>query len=247
MGDTIEYGTIRPPANEEELWKWAELVRAFLEKPAFPGDVDIGGNLDVTGDQTIGGTLDVTGDVDFSGDLQVDGDVNIDNDLTVDNDLTLGGDFKMVGVGKIAWQKKNANGVTLSQFTSADTVKDLRSANNGDVFTATEVAGAANSVVVDFVNIEAFNLVRILGWYDGGNTHALSIQLEITPFDGSAWHDLQYMSHSPGSNHTNEDHSFLAMDPVEYINNGVVKVRIIHNTPVANGHSLVLDEVALYQ
>lgn len=74
MGDTIEYGTIRPPANEEELWKWNELVRAFLGKPNIPGDVDIGGDLAVTGDGSIGGDLVVVGDQTIGGDLVVTGD-----------------------------------------------------------------------------------------------------------------------------------------------------------------------------
>lgn len=59
---TIEYGTIRPPATKEELWKWTELIRTFLSSPNFPGDVNVGGDLSVEGDGAIAGDLIVTGD-----------------------------------------------------------------------------------------------------------------------------------------------------------------------------------------
>lgn len=214
---TIEYGTIRPPATPEEVWKWTELVRTFLRAPNFPGDVNV------------------------DGDLQVDGDTDLNGDLSVEGELSF------AGSGRIAWNKITANGITLTRYTTPDTVADLQTANDGNIVTLTEVAGAANSIVVDFTGVLAFNWLRFLGFYDGGNTHALSVQLEIAPFDGSAWHDLQYMSHSPGDNHSNEDKSFFVPDCSPYINSGVVKFRALHNTPVANGHNLVLDEVALYQ
>lgn len=161
--------------------------------------------------------------------------------------IAANGSISFNGTARIAWSKIAADSITLTRFTSPDPVSNLHTANDGNVYTLTEVAGGTNLIIISFIGVQAFNWVRFLGWYDGGSTHALSVQLEKAPFDGSAWDDLQYMSHSPGANHTNEDHSFFIPDDAAYINNGEVHFCIAHNTPVSNGHNLILDEVSLYQ
>jgi len=158
----------------------------------------------------------------------------------------ISGPVTFTGTGRIDWTKKTANGVTLSGFTSASTASDLQTAHDGNVYVATEVAATAGqNVVVDFTGVTAFNWVQILCRYAGSSAHVISIQLEITPFDGSAWHEYGVITDQP-ADYTMEEHSFFIPDDAPYINSGVVKVRFVHPSGV-NGHTLNIDVVALYQ
>jgi hypothetical protein len=124
----------------------------------------------------------------------------------------------------------------------------LQSHNDGTTFTATEVAGTQNDLVVNFTSVTAFNWVQALLYYDGGGTHAHALQLEITPFDGSTWETFGHIDHQASGTNAMDNYSFfITKTPSTYINSGVVKVRIIHLGATANNHTLVIDEIGLYQ
>jgi hypothetical protein len=159
------------------------------------------------------------------------------------------GDGSLEFNGTARWnpQKIDANGVAISGFTSANSVSDLQSHNDGSTYIATEATGSTNYMIVDFINVTAFNWIQILNYYDGSSTHGMDIQVEIAPFDESTWHSLDCMQHSPATTHCFENHSFFISDDSIYINSGVVKIKFLHMGSTANGHKLVIDEVALYQ
>jgi hypothetical protein len=161
--------------------------------------------------------------------------------------LAADGTITFNGTARINWTKVTANGATLTNFTSADSVSDLQTANDGNTYTCTEVAGGNNHLVVDFTSVNAFNWLRCLAYYDGNSVHNVVVQLEITPFDGSTWHTLDSIAHQTAATNTMEDHSFFIPDDAAYINSGTVKVRFLHSAATTAGHTLVIDECSLYQ
>jgi len=174
---------------------------------------------------------------------------NIQGQLNTKYDKTGGpisGEVTFTGTGRLTWTKVAANGVTLTDITSSDTVSGLQTAFDGSTYTADEAAASAGqNLVVDFTGVTAFSWVRILARYQGSSAHALSIQMEITPFDGSTWHTYGGIEDQP-ADYSMENYSFMVVDDTPYINSGVVKIRFIH--PSGNvGHEWVFDEVALYQ
>jgi hypothetical protein len=132
-------------------------------------------------------------------------------------------------------------------MTTTSNVTDLQTANDGNAYTAVEVASNPNqNLVVGFTSITAFNWVQILGRYQGSSGHGITIQLEITPFDGSAWHTFGLLEDDTSdTNYIN--YSFFVPSDAAYINSGAVKVRFVHTMNGTAGHELVLDCVALYQ
>jgi hypothetical protein len=171
------------------------------------------------------------------------GDGGVTNNLQIEPD----GEVVFNGESRIKWTKHAANGVTLTNFTSADAVADLQTDNDGNTYTCTEVAGGNNNLVVDFASVTAFNWVRILAYYNGNPIHSVTVQLEITPFDGSAWDTLDVAQHQGFTTNVMEDHSFFIPDDSKYINSGVVKVRFLHSAATTAGHTFVIDECSLYQ
>jgi len=147
--------------------------------------------------------------------------------------LRITGDVTFTSAGRINWTKTTANGVTLNNFTSSDTVSDLQTHNDGNTYTVSEVAGGNNYLIVDFANVSAFNWIHIIAAYSGSSAHVVGIQLEITPFDGSTWHTLSVLD-SHGNLQFLEDYSFFVPDDSIYINSGVVKVRFMHSTTTVN-------------
>jgi hypothetical protein len=169
-----------------------------------------------------------------------DGDTNY---VKSDSD----GDISFTGTARIDWSKITANGATVTGCTTASSLSDIQTDNDGNVFTCSEVAATPNYLVVDFASVTAFNWVRILANYQGNAIHNLVVQLEVTPFDGSAWYTLESINHQPTSTATMEDHSFFVPSDAAFINSGVVNVRILHSATESNGHTWEFDEVSLYQ
>jgi len=103
-------------------------------------------------------------------------------------------------------------------------------------------------IEIDFTSVTAFNWVQILARYDHATAaHGITVMLEITPFNGTAWHRYGYFADQP-ADRTNENHSFFVPDGSIYINSGVVKVRLVHEMAgTTTAHTLVIDTVALYQ
>lgn len=186
------------------------------------------------------------------GDVEVDGVTYCDGgsetgDSTNKTLVSSTGDITQVGTARIDWTKKAANGVTLTNFTSASAVGDLQTANDGTTYTATEVAGGNNNLVVDFTGVTAFNWVKLLAYYNGNAVHNIQVQIEITPFDGSAWHTFDSIENQGATTNTYQNHDFFIPSDTAYINSGVVKIRLLHSASTSAGHTLVIDECSLYQ
>ena len=159
------------------------------------------------------------------------------------------GTLRQYGTARRGWIKTAANGVTLGGGppTSADAVADLQTAHDGNTYTATEIANNPGQyLIVDFTSVTAFNWVNILTRYQGNSSHALTISLEITPFDLSAWHVYDTIL-DQSADASFENHSFFVPDCSAYLNSGVVKVKISHEMSGTAGHLLIFDVVALYQ
>ena len=187
------------------------------------------------------GTLSVTGLTTATGGSTT-------GDGTNKTDISATGDVTFAGTAIIDWTKYTAGAVDVTGFTEVgQTDSWLQTANDGTVFTATEVAGGSNDVVVNFTGVTAFNWVNVIARYKGSSSHFIGIQLEISPFDGSTWETFGAMTDQPADQFMENRGFFITKAPSTYINSGVVKVRLCHSTATVNSHELIIDEVALYQ
>jgi hypothetical protein len=153
------------------------------------------------------------------------------------------------GTARIDWTKITANGVTLGDGppTSADSVSDLQTAHDGNTYAVSEIAGnAGQNLIVDFTGVTAFNWVQILGRVADQAGHCLTVQLEITPFNDSAWHTYHVMK-DQNADQNFENYSFFVPDDSAYINSGAVKIRFIHEMNGNANDDWVYDVVALYR
>lgn len=152
------------------------------------------------------------------------------------------------GVGRLGWTKKTANGATIrnAHGTTASTVSDLQTAHDGNAYTLVEEAETPGmDVEIDFTSITAFNWVQILARYEGAAAHGITIQLEITPYDGTAWHTYGFFVDQPADQNY-QNFSFFVPSSAIYINSGVVKVRLVHEMAGTPNHELIIDAVTLY-
>ena len=196
---------------------------------------------------TNAGTVRLGGEI-----LGFDGAKIGDGGVTNYTQFAADGSMSQTGTARIDWTKITANGVTIrnAHGTSGDSVSDLQTAHDGNFYTLSEESGETPSmdIEVDFTGVTAFNWVQILARYEQAVTsHGITIMLEITPFNGSAWHRYDYFS-DQGADLTSESHSFFVPDDSAYINSGVVKVRFVHEmSGTSSNHDLVIDVCALYQ
>jgi len=172
-------------------------------------------------------------------------------DATNNTNIDSSGDMTFNGTARIDWAKKTADSVTASGFTAVgQVVGDLQTANDGNVYTATEVAGGGNNIIVDFVSITAFNWVKILASYDGSGSHG--IYIEVYNWNTTSWEQFDCMQNAftdTGALFCN--HDFLVPSDTNYIGTGgdagKVRVRFNHNSSTVNNHKLYIDEVSLQQ
>ena len=164
-------------------------------------------------------------------------------------EIAADGSIEFNGTARIDWQKITANGLTLGGGppTSGDALADLQIAFDGDNYQVDEIAGNAGQYLeIDFASVTAFNWVRVRMRVQEQGGHALTIQLEITPFDGTAWHDYDVVT-DQAADINYEDHSFFVITDTPYINGGVVKLRITHEMAGNAADEWHIDEVALYR
>jgi len=171
----------------------------------------------------------------FGGDVEHQGDVTFTDD------------------GKIEWTKIQADSVTLNDGTSSDAVADLRTANDGNTYQVNEAAGTPGiQLIVDFINVDNFNFVRVLGTYDGSATH--NVDIEIYNWTTDAWDKIDCMQSgesNSGASFGNHD-CFASADTSDYIGvdsseEGDVRIRFNHPIAGNAAHDLYLNEVSLYQ
>jgi hypothetical protein len=178
------------------------------------------------------------------------GNLRIGDTTSPSNLLELyNGDLSFHGTARIAWTKITANSVTLSVgSTPASTVSDLQTAHDGNLYHIDEAGGVSPAItlIVDFISVNAFNWVQIIGEYDGGATHAVNI--EVYNWSTTNW-DI-FDSHD-GVESGLTDHSFLVPDDTNYIGTGgsagQVRVRLNHTQNGNGAHDFDIDVVTLYQ
>jgi len=181
--------------------------------------------------------------------LQVVGTAGFGDDAGNETLFSATGVLSFAGTARIDWTKITANGVTLADGppTSGDTVSDLQTAHDGNTYEVAEIAAnAGQNLVVDFAGVTAFNWVQILARVAETAGHALTVQLEITPFNGSAWHTYHAMKDQPADQNF-ENYSFFVPSDTAYINGGVVKVRFVHEMAGNANDDWFFDVVALYR
>ena len=175
-----------------------------------------------------------------------------DAGITNYTQFAVDGSISQTGTARIDWTKITASGVSIrnGHGTTSDSVSDLQTAHDGNVYTLSEESGETPGmdIEVGFAGVTAFNWVQILGRYEQATAgHGITIMLEVAPFNGSAWHRYDFMQ-DQGADLTNEEHSFFIPDDSAYINSGVVKVRFVHEMiGTSSNHDLVIDVCALYQ
>ena len=177
---------------------------------------------------------------------KIRGDVNAEW-VRRDGSTPMHGPLTFVSLGRIGWTKIAANGVTLGDGppTSGDVVADLQTAHDGLIYVVDEKSTSpGQNLIVDFAGVTAFNWVQVMGYYDGQTGHELQVQLEVTPFDDTTWHNYKVMA--PNFDYKN-DYSFFVSDDTVYINGGVVKVRFLHSSSGNAGDDWNIDVVALWQ
>jgi len=165
------------------------------------------------------------------------------------------GDMTQVGTARIDWGKKTANNVTLSAGTSTDTVTDLQTLGDGNFYDITEAAATPGiNLVVEFINVTAFNWVQIKAGYEGSGSHAVAIQLYN--FNTTAWDTFNACQNSAVdtstvSGYILNSYDFFVPSDTNYIGTGGdagdVRVRFYHTMAGNASHDLHIDVVALYQ
>ena len=162
-----------------------------------------------------------------------------------------------VGTARIDWAKYTANSVTVTVggTDATSVVANLRTAFDGLFFHLDEVAAApAIDLIIDFINVTAFNWVQTLDVYKGSATHAVAIQLynwiTATWDTFNAAQSGQFDVTTAGG-YIVDNHSFFVPSDTNYIGTGgsagQVRVRYYHTMGGSAAHDLYIDCVALYQ
>jgi hypothetical protein len=164
------------------------------------------------------------------------------------------GSISQTGTARRDWKKWTADNITLAvgTATGGHTVSNLQSSNDGSVYHIDETAGGAGGVdlIVEFVNVTAFNRVEILASYVGGAGSSHYVQILCYNFDTSSWDKCTAMD-----SHQNvlqlEDYGFVIFDDTDYIGTGGdagdVRIRFLHSPSGNATHDVEIDVVALYQ
>ena len=182
--------------------------------------------------------------IDWTGEVKITPSATAANYSSVVSD----GSINFGGTGRLELTKKTANGATIrnAHGTTASSVSDLQTAHDGNAYTLVEEAETPGmDVEIDFTSVTAFNWVQILARYKGSASHTITVQLEITPFNGTAWHTHGTLQDQPADQNY-ENLSFFVPDDTVYINSGVVKVRLVHEMAGTPSHELIVDTVTLY-
>jgi hypothetical protein len=131
------------------------------------------------------------------------------------------GRLSYVGSARKQWTKYTADTVTLGAGTSANTVADLRTMTDGLFYNVQEAASAPGmNLIVDFINVKAFEKCRVLAGYEGAGTHALALQL--FNWTTSAWDTFNAMQSGTydiltANGYILENYEFTVYDDTNYI------------------------------
>lgn len=152
--------------------------------------------------------------------------------------------------GRINWKKIAADSIAVEGGSvGAFTVADLQTANDGNILDFAEAAGSTNSLIVDFVGVKAFNLLRCLASYEGSTSHAIHVMLYN--WQDAAWEGFACMqSYFTNSGALVCNHDSMIPNSHYYVgrgnDEGKVRVKFLHVGSPNNAHNWYFDEVALY-
>ena len=133
-----------------------------------------------------------------------------------------------------------ANGVTLNYGSSSDSVTDLQTQLDGNIYSIDEAADTPGiELEVDFTGVVKFTKVIVKAYYAGGSTHGVRIQLYNN--DSDAWDTL----HTLYSGIDHQQCTLIVPDDTNYIDTGVVIVRFYHTELGNASHDLYIDWCAL--
>lgn len=235
-----------PLAFQTSLWSGSEYreYSSILVEPSTSdsGKYRIAFKTDTTA-SGIGGTES------FS--IDSDGIIKIGDQATNYTEVSATGDITQTGTARIQWGKITANSVTATGFTAVgQVVGDLQTANDGNVYTATEVAGGGNNIIVDFTNVTAFNWVKILGAYEGSSSHG--IYVEVYNWSTISWNQFNcFQSQFTDTGALFCNHDYIVPSDTNYVGTGgdagKVRVRFNHSSSTTSAHKLYIDVCALYQ
>jgi hypothetical protein len=279
-GGDIGIGTITPdgildiedPAGDADVYiKGFEASNANLFLFADEGDdnadkgriqMDTSGNLSfqtyASGAYADGILIDNSGQVGINesapnAQLDVNGTTRLGDSDTNYTAVSATGDISQAGTARHNFTKYTANSITLDDGASSDTVSDLQTAHDGNVYRLEETATTPGfDLIVDFVSVTAFNKVFILASYEGSSSHGGSITLynwNTTSWD--SWADTAHKEYSASTPRLIGNESFRVWDDTNYIGTGgdAGKVRVRFHHPDAGNvaHDLYIDVCALYQ
>jgi hypothetical protein len=154
-----------------------------------------------------------------------------------------------------AGTKFTANGVTLTAGSSSDAVADLQTLGDGNFYHITEAAATPGQhLEVDFVSVDDFRQVQIVGSYSGAATHSIAVQLYN--YTDTQWDTFNAMQDSQEDVSTADgyilgSYGFYVPNATDYIGTGGdlgdVIVRFYHTMAGNASHDTYLDVVALYK
>jgi hypothetical protein len=124
------------------------------------------------------------------------------------------------------------------------TVANTHNHSDGLIYSVPEVTGTPGyDVRFTFSGVTHFNQISTRFDYLGSTIHNVYVQIEKTPFDGTAWDNLNATPYNGTT-----DYSWATFDiPVDtaYINSGTVRVRFYHASAGNGSHSLAVDYIGL--
>jgi len=170
------------------------------------------------------------------------GDGGVANYLSISID----GVITFFGLSRINWPKKTAASVRVNAGTTTSVVSDLQIAHDGNLYTIDAVAGTNGlSLIVEFINVTAFNWAQIIARCDCLASHPIQLELYnwVTP-GWDAFHSLQ------GVVNLLSEYSFFVPDDRPYIGTGAdlgkANVRFNMSSAGIPADELIIDVVALY-
>jgi hypothetical protein len=191
------------------------------------------------------GGIEISDENDLGNDVLSVGKVSDGNITSFEDD----GSIRQEGTAKRHWTKYIADSITVNAGIPTGTVADLQAEFDGNSLYIQEASSTPGMlVIVDFIDVSAFNWVNILLAYNGGTTHYIAV--EMWNWTTSTW-DCFGSTKGNGALEANTNNSFFVHDCTNYIgtdaNSGETRVRLNH-APAGNAsHNMTVEVVSLYQ
>lgn len=130
----------------------------------------------------------------------------------------------------------SANGVTLNDGNSTDTVADLQVLLDGNNYHVNEEAGVPGlDLEVDFTGVTAINKIVIKAYYNGSATHGVRVQLYN--YTTTSWDTI----HTLNSKEDFEQSFKSIPDDTDYISATNAIIRFYHTESGTASHDLYVD------